>query len=287
MTPKTHNTTPIPCYYFNSTKNFGDILNKNLFEFYQKEIKAADIETSDIVAIGSLLHTFFQRKPLSIKKKIFRYFTKPILVYGSGFIAEMPQTAQAIRKLDVRAVRGYLTLEKLKQLKHVKIHPEIAVGDPGLLIKHMFDASKIQKKYALGIIPHYVDKESPLLKNIEVKDSIIIDIQQDPDIFLTQLSECQNIIASAMHGLIASDSLGIPNIRMKLSDNIIGGDYKYNDYYSAFGIKEHKIIDLANQNFTDKDLPSIAENYKISEQQVENICQKLIKTFPYKDVQCQ
>ena len=46
-----------------------------------------------------------------------------------------------------------------------------------------------------------------------------------------------------MHGLIAADSFCIPNIRIILSDNIIGKDFKYNDYYSVFGIENHNKID--------------------------------------------
>jgi len=68
-----------------------------------------------------------------------------------------------------------------------------------------------------------------------------------------------------MYGLIAADSLGIPNFRMVLSDKIIGGDYKYNDYYSISWIENHNYIDLIRQDFSDKDLPSTKANYQITQ----------------------
>lgn len=36
-----------------------------------------------------------------------------------------------------------------------------------------------------------------------------------------------------MHGLILSDAYNIPNQRIILSDNIIGGNFKFRDYYST------------------------------------------------------
>ncbi|MCM1129009.1 MAG: polysaccharide pyruvyl transferase family protein [Alistipes senegalensis] len=189
-----------------------------------------------------------------------------------------------MRRLDVRAVRGYYSLEKLKQFNNITIAKNVAIGDPGLLSKYLIDIAGIEKKYDLGIIPHYVDKENELLANIRVKNSIIIDIEQPHSkIFLKQIAECKNIIASSLHGLIAADSLGIPNVRMILSDKITGGDYKYNDYYSAFGLKEHKIINLSTQIFTEKDVVDIVKNYKIRSEQVEEICRNLISVFPYKN----
>ena len=79
--------------------------------------------------------------------------------------------------------------------------------------------------------------------------------------------------------------MGIPNIRMVLSDKIVGGDYKYNDYYSVFGIKEHQVLNLNEKGFTDADLPMIAENYVITKAQIEKIQEDLIKSFPYKMAQ--
>lgn len=196
----------------------------------------------------------------------------------------MPTNFHLFRRLDVRAVRGYYSLEKLKQFNNVTIAKNVAIGDPGLLSKYLINIAGIEKKYDLGIIPHYVDKENELLANIRVKNSIIIDIEQPHSkIFLKQVTECKNIISSSLHGLISADSLGIPNVRMILSDKITGGDYKYHDYYSAFGLKEHKIINLSTQIFTEEDIVDIAKNYKITSEQVEKICKTLISAFPYKN----
>ena len=271
------------CYYFDSVRNFGDLLNRDLFKYFGKDIKKADMPYSDIMAIGSLLQTLFREKKLSITRKLSIKTKKPLIVYGSGFIEDAPTSFHLLRRLDVRAVRGYNSLEKLKQYKNVKIADNVAIGDPGLLSKYIVDTSKVKKKYELGIIPHYVDKANSLLKKIKVKNAVVIDIQQSPQIFLKQLAECKTVISSAMHGLIAADSLGIPNIRMVLSDKTTGGDYKYNDYYSAFGLTKHNVVNLAHETFTDKDVEGIVKNYKIKPAQVEKICKDLMAAYPYKE----
>ena len=234
----------IKCYYFEGERNFGDLLNKDIFLFFNKDIICTDIYHSNIIALGSLLQELFRKRKLSLKRKILLYLSKPIFVWGSGFIENIPSNYHAKVRLDVRAVRGYKSLDKLRQLKIVKKTDYVVVGDPGLLVRYFVDISKVKKKYSLGIVPHYVDKGNPLLNKINVKNSVIIDIQQDPKAFVKQIAECNFIISSAMHALIASDSLGIPNVRMVLSNEIVGGDYKYDDYYSVFGLERHNKIDL-------------------------------------------
>lgn len=131
---RNHNTF---CYYFDSVRNFGDLLNRDLFKYFGKDIKKADMPYSDIMAIGSLLQTLFREKKLSITRKLSIKTKKPLIVYGSGFIEDTPTSFHLLRRLDVRAVRGYNSLEKLKQYKNVKIADNVAIGDPGLLSKYI------------------------------------------------------------------------------------------------------------------------------------------------------
>ena len=48
------------------------------------------------------------------------------------------------------------------------------------------------------------------------------------------------ILSSSLHGLIISESYEIPNIWIKVSQNINGGYFKYNDYYESIGIQNSK-----------------------------------------------
>ncbi len=262
-------------YWFRLRPNFGDMLTPALFDYLGHPVLHTEVSTCDVVAIGSLMEIFFSNNHHRIVKS-------PVIVWGTGFIKAPSQHKKYLkRRLDVRAVRGYYTLHRLQQFQDVKISPNVAVGDPGLLAGLLLNGKMPKKKYKLGIIPHYVDKDNPLLNKIKVKNSVVLDIATEPTEFMKQIAECENIISSAMHGLIAADSLGIPNIRMVLSNKIIGGNYKYNDYYSAFGIKKHNVINLSKQSFTDADLKKLRDMYQITPEQVRNKQQELLDAFPY------
>lgn len=266
----------VKLFYYDAEPNFGDLLNIYLFDkIAHLKVKKARLKKANIVAVGSVLTSFFSKKSIKFVKK-------PIVVWGSGVVNNIENSSHLKRALDVRAVRGYLTLECLKNKAHVSIAENVAVGDPGLLISRFFDAAKVTKKYKLGIIPHYVDKNNILLNKIKVSNSVVLDIQLAPEEFIYQLAQCEAVISSAMHGLIAADSLGIPNIRMILSDEILGGDYKFNDYYSALGISHHQKIDLRKCSFDENDLAKLLKNYSVSPSVVLNIQDNLLKTFPLK-----
>lgn len=270
-------------FYINDNNiNFGDILNVDIFKKFNINIEYASKKNAEIVAIGSLLDLYFCNKSEYLKR--FRYkFYKPVIVWSTGFIKEEKPNEILLRRLDVRAVRGYKTLNRLKDLTGVKIANNIAIGDGGLLISHFFNTSNVNKKYSLGIIRHYIDENTDILDKIDVQNSTVIDIKQKPEDFIQKVAECDCIISSAMHGLICADSLGIPNIRI-IKNKLIGGNYKFEDYYSAFGIEKHNYINLNTQKITDKDIQYIHDNYCISKEKIKEIQTALLNSFPYKNI---
>lgn len=257
--------------YFDGFPNFGDMLSVDLFKFFNKSIENPNCI---MLAIGSLLGGFLLSK--KIKKN-----NTPVIVYGTGFIKDKTEKDIFAHPLTVYACRGYKTLERLKNAENVVVKENVVLGDPGLLVSKMYNVKDIKKKYKLGIIPHYTDRNSNLLNNIKVENSVVLNICEEPEVLVPKIAECEYIISSAMHGLIAADSLGIPNIRMTLGDGLVGGDYKFNDYYSVFGIDKHECINLSERDFTDNDIPYIKINYKVDANKVAEIQQKLIDVFPF------
>jgi hypothetical protein len=74
-------------------------------------------------------------------------------------------------------------------------------------------------------------------------DLKIIDPRRYPGDVIQDIAECEYIASSSLHGLIVADSLGIPCVRILLSEGIIlGGDFKFNDYYSSVGIQHEKLF---------------------------------------------
>lgn len=261
----------IKTYYFNARPNFGDELNlvipKRLFNI---DISKASVYDCDATFIGSILSPFLTDKDL--------YNTRPVKVWGSGFISEETNKTKLIRNFDVYAVRGNLTKARLEKYLNKSLD-NIVLGDPGLLCSKLYENLDLTKEFDYGIIPHYVDLKNENLKKLNLKNYTIIDPTLPPYEFIKQLVKCKKILSSAMHGLIAADSFCIPNIRLILSDKIIGGDYKYNDYYSALNINNHNKLDLTK---IESILEEVDFEYTITKTKIEKIQNALIERFPYK-----
>lgn len=240
-------------FYFNNRPNFGDELNLYILQRVLKiYVYKSNKKRHQLFAIGSILQNL-------LKKKFSLPLRHPTTIWGSGFIQS--DNKKFIKKpLKVLALRGYVSKQRLEKLLNHSLN-NIALGDPGLLSHKLIDTSKITKKYKVGIIAHYIDANEDFLNNIHLTDYTVLDITQNPITLLHQIAECEVILSSAMHGLIAADSLNIPNCWIKISDNLEGVDYKFNDYYSVFNCKRPEPIDLRLQIINDDIIQNIIENY--------------------------
>lgn len=137
-----------------------------------------------------------------------------------------------LRSAKVWGLRGHLSRQRIE----CKGNP--ALGDPGLLAR-LF-AKPAEKRFALGVVPHYADKADPKLAS-----AVSIDIQGDIETVIQSIAECEQILSSSLHGLIIADSLGVPNQWLKLSDKLDGADFKFRDYYSVYGIEPQAVTEIA------------------------------------------
>lgn len=149
---------------------------------------------------------------------------------------------------------------------------EVAGG--GELINPVFD---------VGIVPHYVDRNNELLNRIQLLkySSVIIDVTGDPLDVLTKLASCKVILSSAMHGLIAADSLGIPNAWISFDSHDLYNNYfKFHDYYSVYDEKMPEPVRLGQTIITDDLIEQTVEKYAIPREKVLGICNDLEDAFP-------
>ena len=98
----------------------------------------------------------------------------------------------------------------------------------------------------------------------ENKNCIIIDpANSNPLETATLIASCNFIISSSLHGLIAADSLNIPHVWMKISNKIIGGNWKFNDYFLS--MNKEQVEPLIIKNLSAK---SWVNNIQISERKI-------------------
>ncbi|HOW60780.1 MAG TPA: polysaccharide pyruvyl transferase family protein [Candidatus Moranbacteria bacterium] len=264
--------------YYNGVPNFGDLLNKDIMKYLGVNYCCTSFHKSNLLAIGSILGEITTNNDV---EKLSNHGI--INIWGSGFIKkETLSKEHFIKNVNIHALRGNLSKSRCEKILGFNLN-NIALGDPGLLAARAIKFDNVEKKYDVGIVPHYVDKNSKFLNNIKLnhKSYKIIDVQDDTKKVCKEINECKLILSSAMHGLIVSDSYGIPNKWIRLSDDVFGGDYKFNDYYSVFDIAGVNPVDLRKKYIIDKDIDIFIDNYQIKKEEVSNICLRLEESFSY------
>ena len=274
--------------------NFGDSINPILFErVLNIKVKRGYPTNSDVVAIGSLMQMLTLKNIIKYKKfpYFIKYNIKPIITMGTGFNCDIEKstflnrTYRNVYPIILRGALSHKTLEKINKQKY----KDVSYGELGLLFPLLLE-KKISKQYQLGIIPHKFDYSNPIIDSLlnKLQDSILIDLRMPPLETLKRIAECETVISSSLHGLVAADSLNIPNKRIKLSNHgfDFNVDFKFDDYYSIFSNSSPNYIELTQENyklFIQKLTPEkISEDYSISHKEVQdyqgriyNTCQKL------------
>lgn len=250
----------IKLYWSASKPNVGDWLSPIIVASQtSRKVEHAVAKKCEMMCIGSILH------------KAKNHWWSPVRdIWGSGF---MYDGASSKTKHRVHAVRGKLTRARLLNAGGA------AIGDPGLLVSSVLaERASANKKYSVGLIPHYWDKSDPqvgrfLERYPEVK---FLDVFSDVDTFIREMTECEFIISSSLHGLIMADSFKIPNHWIVISDKIEGNNFKFYDYYSVFDMQAPKYSDL--DSLTMERVELIAKAY--DRPGLESIQQEIVGSFP-------
>jgi len=263
------NDKQIIAYWSNNTNtknNWGDAINPFIIE---------KISRKNVSHINSLYN--IRNKPVySVVGSILHHkslkYIKNLVIWGSGLISDEKEILFK-QNAEIHAVRGPLTREIL--LQHGYRCPDV-YGDPALLFPIIYPKKK-RKRYKLGIIPHYKDKDDEFINKIKRDNEIlVIDINSKILKFVDQVLSCELIASSSLHGLILADAYNIPSIWIKMSDKIIGADFKFQDYFLSVGRKNEKplIIDNTTNKY------DIINNKRIYEVKFNR--EILIKSCPFK-----
>jgi len=149
------------------------------------------------------------------------------IVWGCG-VANKTDT---INISDIRAVRGPLSAY-IARTNGINV-PEI-YGDPALLLPKLYFPKTPSKKYKVGIIPHYVDLKL-VLDKINHEDITIINLFNPIEEIIDSIVSCEKVYSSSLHGIIVSHAYNIPCEWVKFSNNILGDNTKFWDYYMSIG----------------------------------------------------
>lgn len=199
---------PLPLYWLR-TSNFGDILNPILYRAIAGQEPEWSSHSPKIVAVGSVMAA---AGPGDI-------------VWGTGCIsADTPLHCDSTT--EFRAIRGPLSASVLA--KHgVHLPIDLIYGSPCNLLPLYLPQPNL-KLYHIGFIPHYIDAGQVGALPDDVK---LLSTATEPLHLINQIASCDAVISSSLHGIILAEAYGIPAVWVKLSDNIVGGEFKFRDYY--------------------------------------------------------
>ena len=261
-------------------QNAGDLFNKDLVEKLSgKTVVNSKMYDADMIAIGGALvgaqYSKGATRKLAQKMLSVVYGNKPLYVWGSGFFKDDNDSGLYRKNLKVCALRGQKTQDKLSYITNMKY--DVPLADAGLLA-HLFVDTKIDKKYEIGLIPHMSQLNDKCMKQLLAQDHIhLIDIRRSAKEVIDDIAQCECILSSSLHGLIFADSLHIPSLHMFGDKELYGGNFKFEDYYSSFGIQDNPYV-LDSENLPTKKM--IVDRYSISGDLVEEKKQQLIDCFP-------
>lgn len=272
----------IKLYYFNAWPNFGDLLNEDILSsVFKIDFESASFQNADLCCIGSIFDKFITNSNIGAEDKEMQKncrTDKPVHIWGTGLMFDYDNIEQeAVRPFIIHALRGEKTRKRLSYILEEDI--SCVLADPGILAPMIVESC--EKKYHVGIVPHGIDKEEEIFEKMleYYPNSKIIDVQNEPRDVLKEISSCEYIISTSLHGLIAADSYGIPNCWCEISDRILGNGFKFHDYFSSFGT-DRDLFDLRNGN-----LPDTRKDFKCnfkSPQQLHEKQKELIECFPFK-----
>jgi pyruvyltransferase len=157
---------------------------------------------------------------------IISWVDKNGLIWGSGFM----NNAESFKGGKTYAVRGKLTDDKLKKdgFSGCNVH-----GDPALLLPLWVKPSPI-KKYRLGVIPHW--KEAEYFQNAYGQKYKVIDLRtRDIDSVVDEITACEYVLSTSLHGMIVAHAYGIPALWIK-KGYIDTDGFKFHDYFSSVSI---------------------------------------------------
>lgn len=149
-------------------------------------------------------------------------------VWGAGLAY---RTDSADRRATYLAVRGPLSRDIV--LGCGGECPSV-YGDPGLLVP-MFMPNTMERRAAIGIVPHFLDQADVFDAYGGMDDVAVIDVFAPVDEVARQIASCERIVASSLHGLIVAAAYAKPFRWARFSDRVQGDGTKFHDFMLSVG----------------------------------------------------
>ena len=209
-----------------STPNLGDELTWLLVErITGRRTVRRPLAECDLVGVGSHL-----------EKVHAEVGSNRPLVLGSGFLNAGGPVGNL--GLPVLALRGGRTRERVADASD-----DTLLADPGLLAPELLVGGvPTRRRDSVVVVPHGMHVDTPFVEAARRAAGVdVVDVRNNPLDTIATIAASRFVYSSSLHGLVIADALGIPNAWIKPGIDLYGGDYKFGDYYSSFGLERSPV----------------------------------------------
>lgn len=197
-------------FYHLGRPNFGDDINPwFLAALTGREFRWGSTRRSHLLGVGSI----------AAKASAHSW------AMGSGLLEPVTR-AERPRCGRVVALRGALTAEMLGAAPSF-------LGDPVLLMDRLLERPAVRAG-RIGVVPHAISVRAwrHLLRGRD--DLTLIDPRGDPLSVVKAIAACERVVSQSLHGLVVADAYGIPAVWIEPAPGMVGGRFKFDDYFTAF-----------------------------------------------------
>jgi pyruvyltransferase len=196
-----------------SANNFGDLLGPILVRKLVDELALPVVPTTSgrLLAVGSII----------------QFGHDADVVWGAGINGKVDPVTYDPGRIDVRATRGPLTAELLRERFGLSV-PDIH-GDPGLLLPTLFPHLQdlaATKRHDLTVIPNLNDIR------FTKRNSAVVSPRQDLWKLVERIAQSRLVVGSSLHGIIVAEALGVP---ARAVGSARENTFKYDDYFLGTG----------------------------------------------------
>jgi pyruvyltransferase len=157
------------------------------------------------------------------------------IVWGSGLLRARGTVSP---RATLLAVRGPRT--RARALECGAVCPPI-LGDPALLLSRLFSPPP-RTRAGIGIVPHYSDLPRHLGQWSLGGAMRLISVLSSVEQFACDVSACELIVSSSLHGIIVAHAYGIPAVWVKFRPLVPPDDTKFFDYFESVGIQDARSL---------------------------------------------
>lgn len=238
--------TPLLRLCFLGRKHAGETLGPRLVERILKR------EGLDIRGMRGRLYT---------RGSVMHFADSDAVIWGSGIDATVGSDRHRFAALDLRAVRGPLTAERLGA---IQLSPPAVYGDPGLLTSIFWPGYSVTRTASVYI----PSADEPVSSRVR-RQFRVLPSRLSLGRLIDEVQSAARVVTTSLHGLVIAESYGVPVSLVCRRDE--AARFEAEDYYRGTDRPRYTLYESADEALEDRSTPF--DPFPVQ--------QRLLESFPF------